>query len=64
MVRLKIPHWQNALVQVLAQFVFWVAFIWGINLGLRSAVVGGMLGAIIAAFIAPIPGIYCELKVK
>jgi len=63
-VRLKISRWQNVLVQILAQFVFWAALLFGINLGLRSAILGGILGAVGAIFVALIPGLYSRLEAK
>jgi len=64
MVRVRISCWQNVLVQLLAQCVFWGALLFGINLGLRSAIVGAILGAAAAISIALIPGFYSELEVK
>ena len=52
------------LVQILAQFVFWTALLFGINLGLRSAIVLGISGAMLAVFVALIPGFYADLEEK
>ena len=62
-VRLKIPRWQNILVQIIGQIVFWVVLLTGISAGMWGAIVGGMIGAIIAILIALIPGLFAELEV-
>ena len=62
-VRLKIPRWQNILVQILGQMVFWSVLLTGISAGMWGAIVGGMIGAVFAIMIAFIPGFFAELEV-
>lgn len=62
-VRLKIPRWQNIVVQLIGQLVFWSSLLIGISAGLQQAIIGGVFGAIIALVIALIPGIFAELQV-
>ena len=62
-VRLKIPRWQNIMVQILGQIVFWVSLLYGINLGLHGVIIGGITGAVFALLIALIPGYGAELEV-
>jgi hypothetical protein len=61
--RLNIPRWQNILVQILGQFVFWAMLLTGLRLGLLSAIAGGIIGAFIAMLIALAPGLFAELEV-
>lgn len=62
-VRLKIPHWQNLLVQILGQVVFWGAFLVGLSMGIRSAIAGVIIGGFAAILIAMIPGVFADLEV-
>lgn len=61
--RTKIPHWQNALAQILSQFAFWVLLIYGaIQGGSLGILVGGILGALVGLVIALIPGFFSKLE--
>lgn len=61
-VRAKIPRWQNILVQIVGQVIFWAAVLIGIRNGVPGALVGGAIGAMIAMLIAMIPGWGAELE--
>lgn len=63
-VRLKIPRWQNVLVQILAQFAFWSVFILGIVAGNGDMIVAALAGAFIALLIASIPGLFAALELS
>ena len=60
--RVKIPRWQNILVQIIGQVVFWTALLFGIRHGTQGMLVGGMLGAVSAILIAMIPGYSADLE--
>ena len=61
-VRAKIPKWQNILVQIVGQIVFWTALLLGIRNGSQGALVGGTVGAALAVLIATIPVWGAELE--
>ena len=61
--RVKIPHWQNVLVQVLGQIAFWGASLYGITAGWGGVIPGAIVGIIIALLIAMIPGCFAKLEV-
>lgn len=61
-VRLKIPRWQNVLVQLLGQFVFWAMLLVGISSPEISAITAGVIGFVLALVIAFLPGLFSELE--
>jgi branched-subunit amino acid ABC-type transport system permease component len=61
--RTKIPTWQNVLVQVIGQVVFWATLLYGISSGWGGAIAGFIVGAVLALLIATIPGYFAKLEV-
>ena len=60
--RVKIPFWQNALVQILGQVVFWATLFLSIKSGIGGVVVGATVGFVLAMLIAMIPGLFAKLE--
>lgn len=60
--RVRMPYWQNVLIQLLSQAVFWTVLIVGIMSG-AGVVIGFALGAVLALLIAVVPGRFAKLEV-
>jgi hypothetical protein len=56
------PYWQNVLIQLLSQAVFWTVLIAGIKSG-AGVVIGFALGAALALLVAVVPGRFAKLTI-
>lgn len=61
--RVRVPHWQNALAQILAQAAFWALLLFGlVNGGVAGLLFGGLTGTAVGLLIALIPGFFSKLE--
>jgi len=61
--RVRIPHWQNILAQILSQIAFWALLLFGlVQGGLYGLIVGGILGVVVGLLIALVPGFFSKLE--
>lgn len=61
--RVRIPHWQNILAQIVSQLAFWVLLLYGlVNGGGPGLIVGGAIGIVVGFSIALIPGFFSRLE--
>jgi len=60
--RVRIPHWQNILAQIVCPLAFWALLLYGlVSGGSPGLIVGGAIG-IVGFSIALIPGFFSRLE--